>query len=83
MNLIPKKTYYTIIAVTLLIALFATTTVLAADIWQNVGSAGFSAGQADYTSMALDSSGTPYVAFQDDTNSDKATVKFQKGFAYE
>ena len=42
--------------------------------WQTVGSAGFSAGRAEYPSIALDSSGTPYVAYQDFGNSDKATV---------
>ncbi len=42
--------------------------------WQNVGTAGFSAGEADYTSLAFNLSGDPYVAFQDWGNSGKATV---------
>jgi hypothetical protein len=42
--------------------------------WITVGSVGFSAGEALYTSLALDGSGTPYVAFEDAGNSFKATV---------
>ena len=41
--------------------------------WANVGSAGFSAGNADYITMAMDGS-TPYVAYRDIANGDKATV---------
>jgi len=33
--------------------------------WTQIGSAGFSAGTANFISLALDSSGTPYVAYQD------------------
>jgi len=32
-----------------------------AQTWNNVGSAGFSAAKAQYTSIAIDGSGTPYV----------------------
>jgi len=39
--------------------------------WVNVGSPGFSAGQADYISLAIDGSGTPYVAYSDYANSKK------------
>ncbi len=43
--------------------------------WVNVGNAGFSAGAAGSTSLALDSaSSTPYVAFPDAGDSFKATV---------
>jgi hypothetical protein len=42
--------------------------------WVNVGDAGFSAGQADYTSLAFSPSGEPYLAYQDWANSYKATV---------
>ncbi len=45
----------------------------AQDLWQQVGSVGFSAGSADYTSLAIDSSGTPYVAYQDRVNGKAAT----------
>jgi len=44
--------------------------------WQVVGSVGFSSGTIDYTSLAIDSSGTPYVAYQDADNSSKATVMY-------
>jgi LPXTG-site transpeptidase (sortase) family protein len=48
--------------------------------WETVGSAGFSAWQAEYTSMAFDSSGTPYVAYQDWGNDYKATVmRYENG----
>ena len=43
-------------------------------MWMNVGNSGFSAGQADYTSLAFSPTGEPYVAFQDGANSKKATV---------
>jgi uncharacterized repeat protein (TIGR02543 family) len=41
--------------------------------WKTVGSAGFSAGDAWFTSMYV-YDGTPYVAYMDLGNSDKATV---------
>jgi hypothetical protein len=45
--------------------------------WVTVGSAGFSADDADYTSLVF-SDGTPYVAYRDGGNGDKATVmKFE------
>ena len=49
-------------------------------MWRVVGTAGFSAGIADYTSLAFDSTGTPYVAYEDGSNGNKATVqKFSAG----
>jgi hypothetical protein len=47
---------------------------VAVGVWQTVGMAGFSAGKARYTSLAIDSTGSPYVAYGDDGNSGKATV---------
>ena len=47
--------------------------------WVTLGSAGFSAGQADSVSLALDG-GTPYVAYADQANGGQATVmKFEAG----
>ncbi|MGG1633008.1 hypothetical protein [Paenibacillus sp. NRS-1760] len=43
--------------------------------WVMVGSAGFSEGRADYLSLYIAVDGTPYVAYMDGENSDKATVK--------
>ena len=45
--------------------------------WAVVGSAGFSGARADYVSLAIDSSGTPYVAYMDYSTSPqyKATVE--------
>jgi hypothetical protein len=43
-------------------------------IWMNVGNVNFSAGEANYPSLALDSYGVPFVAYQDEANSNKATV---------
>jgi len=43
-------------------------------IWQNVGQPGFSAGIINWTSLAVNPSGQPYVAYVDQGNSNKATV---------
>ena len=50
--------------------------------WVAVGSAGFSAGQAYYTSLAIAPDGTPYVAYMDMANSNKATVMRYDGSAW-
>lgn len=42
--------------------------------WQIVGTPGFSAGDASYTSLAIDSNNVPYVAYQDWENFERATV---------
>ena len=51
--------------------------------WVTVGTAGFSAGQADYTSLAFAPDGTPYLAYTDDGNSGKATVMKFNGTAWD
>ncbi|HWB63799.1 MAG TPA: hypothetical protein VG603_09835, partial [Chitinophagales bacterium] len=49
--------------------------------WQNVGSPAFSAGQSSYTSLTVDKDGTPYLAFQDQSDGmNKITVmKYSSG----
>ena len=42
--------------------------------WVYVGNRDFSAGYAQYTSIAIDTGGTPYVVYQDSVNGYKATV---------
>ncbi len=42
--------------------------------WENVGNPGISAGEVQYTSLALTSTGAPYIAFSDLTNGFRATV---------
>jgi hypothetical protein len=42
--------------------------------WVNAGSPGFSTGAAQGPSIAVNGSGTPYVAFSDTNNSRKVTV---------
>ena len=42
--------------------------------WESVGSSGFSAGSIEYSTLAISSDGTPYVAYRDDASSGKATV---------
>src|SRR5687767_548361 len=50
--------------------------------WAAVGSAGFSAGEADVTSIAIDGSGTPYVVYSDYLNAGKATVMKYNGTSW-
>lgn len=51
--------------------------------WEQVGAAGFSAGDTDWTSLAIDSSGTPYVAYRDNVNGAKASVMRFNGTSWE
>ncbi len=50
--------------------------------WQIVGTAGFTAGQANYVSMAIDGNGKPYVAYVDVANASNAMVKYFDGSAW-
>ncbi|NQU31870.1 MAG: hypothetical protein HQ521_01435 [Bacteroidetes bacterium] len=50
--------------------------------WVNVGIDSFSAGDVYGTSIAINSSGTPYVTYRDDANSSKATVMKFNGSAW-
>ncbi|MGN6566628.1 MAG: hypothetical protein ACTHJ0_01680, partial [Flavipsychrobacter sp.] len=47
--------------------------------WDSVGNQGFSSGVVNYTSIAVNRSGTPYVAFIDGNVSYKATVMSYNG----
>jgi hypothetical protein len=51
--------------------------------WVNIGDTGFSAGEANYTSLAFSPSGEPYVAYEDYGNSRKATVMKFNGTNWE
>ena len=51
--------------------------------WQNVGTQGFSEGAAEKISLAFNPvTKEPYVAFSDDSNSDKITVKKYNGSSW-
>ena len=50
--------------------------------WESVGSAGFSAREAEYISLAFDN-GTYYIAYRDGANSYEATVMKFNGSAWE
>jgi len=50
-----------------------------AQAWVNVGTPGFSTGQVYSTSIAIDDSGKPYVAYADGTNAYKVTVMEYNG----
>ena len=50
--------------------------------WIYVGEDGFSSAEADYTRLAFNQDGQPYVAFEDYGNDGKATVmKYDSVFA--
>ena len=54
----------------------AVSTAQAADTWQYVGAAGFTAGEAYDISLALDKSGTPYIAYRDNATSKVNVMRF-------
>ena len=53
-----------------------------AQIWNNVGTAGFSADSAWWATIAIDTAGLPCVAYVDNSNGDKVTVKRFDGTAW-
>ena len=50
--------------------------------WNTLGTAGFSAGGAYYTSLAVAADGTPYLAYMDVANGYKATVMKHNGASW-
>ena len=50
--------------------------------WVTVGAPKFSAGTAEYTSIAIDSSGTPYVVYEDFGHGERGTVMKYNGSAW-
>ena len=83
-----KKMRLLTLVLVILIVLTTAVGILAAPsfsvaLWQTVGDAGFSADKAYYTSLAFDDSSTPYVAYSDGDNSDKATVMKFTGKTWE
>ena len=67
---------------TLLLILLLLPLFLHAQSWVNVGSVGFSDSNVAYTSIAIDTGGTPYVSFVDYANSQKATVMKYNGSSW-
>jgi len=75
MNVHPKKYFLLVLLAVIVFANHA----YASSSWQTVGGAGFSPGSISSASIAFTSSGTPYVAFDDNSNSNKATVMQYNG----
>ncbi|MCX6112800.1 MAG: hypothetical protein NTY22_05910, partial [Proteobacteria bacterium] len=82
-GLLPETTYYFAVLVKDETGNKAIYTKMKHPIWKTVGSSGFSDGQAEYTSLAIDSNNTPYVAYTDYENSYKATVQKFNGTSWE
>lgn len=57
--------------------------VNAAESWILIGDAGFTGGFADRPSLVFDSTGTPYVAYRDGTEGDRASVMHFDGSNWE
>jgi len=72
------RNFFTLILVSLLI-----TANTIAQTWIPVGDKGFTEGKAQYSEIAIDHMGTPYVVFQDQANNLKATVMKYNGTAWE
>jgi len=64
------------------ILLFLTVNTIA-QTWIPVGNKGFTEGKVQYSEIAIDHLGTPYVVFQDHANALKATVMKYNGTAWE
>jgi hypothetical protein len=73
------QTYYGVIQDSAGAGAFKAHVIAPPPSWKPVGSYGFSSGAAAYTSLALNSSNVPYVAYQDAANGNKATVMMYTG----
>ena len=60
-----KITSLAIGCITILLLELAAYSDARAQTWVNTGSAGFSAGEVNWTNIAIDGSGTPYVVYED------------------
>ncbi|WP_435106650.1 InlB B-repeat-containing protein [Arhodomonas sp. AD133] len=73
-----------LLALSIGLAAFASPDAQAAAFeWEAVGNTGFSTGTAQYTDIAFDSGGTPYVVYTDGDQTDQATVKKYNGTSWE
>lgn len=72
-----------ILIINLLTGSFNTEIVRAAALWEYVGAAGFSVGDAFDISLALGSDDTPYVAFSDEDDGRKVTLMKYNGTDWE
>jgi hypothetical protein len=68
-----KKRFGFLLSTILFASFVIAPNTMAAASWQLVGSAGFSAGTAAYTSLAFNGN-IHYIAYQDGANNNKATV---------
>lgn len=64
------------------LVVFLTSHISASAQWSVVGSAGISGSVANYTDMIVDGNNTPYIAYSDNANSNKLTVKKYSGSSW-
>jgi len=77
-----KKGFYFLFVV-FITAILITTDIFAATLgWQNVGDPGFSTGQVENLSLAMDGN-APYVVYKDQSNANKATAMQYNGDNWE
>lgn len=74
MNFSFRETTWDFKRLLLLLMIITVSNITIAQTWNPCGSAGFSAGEADFISSAVDGNGTPYVAYSDVVNRGAVTV---------